>query len=221
MPEFLFLCFLDIYIYNCSCGCCGFFWVDQEKKKKIKSSFLRDIRGKKDGEEKSFPCLVLFISAGMEQSGFRGCLDGGLWHRCSSRGVAKSVQVPNAAQCSKSSWRDARPPCRVRGLHALQNPSSEKAVQIGGTAKEKNEELNFFIILSKYPSTALWHSELLVNTSILTAASFRGDGVCNGRTKTYRWAQSGSTVFKRPVLIRTQQESKQANNLNEFSYCDA
>lgn len=156
------------------------------KKKKNQVFLPQGYKGKKRWRGKVIPCLVLFISAGMEQSGFRGCLDGGLWHRCSSRGVAKSVQVPNAAQCSKSSCRDARPPCRVRGLHALQNPSSEKAVQIGGTAKEKNEELNFFIILSKYPSAALWHSELLVNTSILTAASFRGDGVCNGRSKTYR-----------------------------------
>lgn len=39
--------FLKIYIYNCSCGYCGFFWVDQKKKKKIKCSFLGDIRGKK------------------------------------------------------------------------------------------------------------------------------------------------------------------------------
>lgn len=74
--------FKKIYIYNCSCGCCGFFWVDQ---KKIKSSFLGDIRGKekkkkKDEEENSFPCLVLFISNGMKQSGLRACLDGGLWH---------------------------------------------------------------------------------------------------------------------------------------------
>lgn len=167
MPEFLFLWFLKIYIYNCSCGYCGFFWVDQKKKKlkkKIKSSFLRDIRGKKDGEEKSFPCLVLFISAGTEQSGFRGCLDGGLWHCCSSCGVAKSVQVPRAARCSKSRCRNAKPPCKVRGLHALQNPTSEKAVQIVGTGIAKNKRgTEFFYYFINTPTQHYRHNELLVN----------------------------------------------------------
>lgn len=99
--------------------------MDQKKKKKIKSSFLGDIREKKkkkrrkDGEENSFPCLVLFISNGMKQSGFRACLDGGLWHWCNSRGVVKSVQVPNAAHSSKRSHRDAKPPRRARELQVL------------------------------------------------------------------------------------------------------
>lgn len=34
-------------------------------------------------------------------------------------------------------------------------------------------------------------------------------------------AEPSQEVFKKPILIRTQQESKQANYLNEFSYCDA
>lgn len=82
LPEKVCVCvcvFLKIYIYNCSCGYCGFFWVDQKKKKN--QVFLPwGYKGKKDGEEKSFPCLVLFISTEMKQSVLRAHLDGGLWH---------------------------------------------------------------------------------------------------------------------------------------------
>lgn len=150
-----FWVFFKIYIYNCSCGYCGFFWVDQ---KKIKSSFLGDIRGKKKkkvGEENSFPCLVLFISNGMKQSGLRACLDGGLWHWCSSCSVVKSVQVPNAAHSSKRSRRDAKPPCKVRGLHALQNPSLGKEMQLVCTGENLRNCFFFFFYLSKCPKVAL------------------------------------------------------------------
>lgn len=89
-----------IYIIAVVVTVVSFGWI----RKKIKSSFLGDIRGKKkkkDGEENSFPCLVLFISNGMKQSGLRTCLDGGLWHWCSSRSVVKSVQVPDALTRAK------------------------------------------------------------------------------------------------------------------------
>lgn len=103
---------------------------------------------KKDGEENSFPCLVLFISNGMKQSGLRACLDGGLWHWCGSRSVVKSVQVPNAAHSSRRSLRDAKPPCKVRGLHALQNPSLGEAMQpvCTGDSQTKFEKLLFFFL---------------------------------------------------------------------------
>lgn len=56
----------------------SFGWIRKKKKNQV---FLPwGYKGKKDGEEKSFPCLVLFISTGMKQSGLRARLDGGLWH---------------------------------------------------------------------------------------------------------------------------------------------
>lgn len=128
LPERFFGFFKRyIYVIAVVVAVVSFGWI----RKKIKSSFLGDIRGKKkrrkDGEENSFSCLVLFISNGMKQSGLRACLDRGLWHWCNSHGVVKSVQVPNAAHSSRRSHKGAKPPHRVRELQVLPNPSLGKA----------------------------------------------------------------------------------------------
>lgn len=186
----------------------SFGWIRKKKKNQV---FLPwGYKGKKDGEEKSFPCLVLFISTGMKQSGLRAHLDGGLWHWCSSHNVVESVQVPNTAHSSKRSCRDAKPPWKVRGLHALQNPSSDKVVQLAHQDKKIEKLILFFFL--KYPKAALPAEQSFWSIEVyLTTASFGGDGVENEEVWKTCWAHSTSPVFKRPNLIRNT-TSKQMSN---------